>query len=288
MNVHKPRDRSHYERFEAYHATFYRSVEASSVTPFSPRALDRGIAEVAVALARHGHPELTKSESAVRAKDERPKLLDVVNVFGQRVESHAVMSKEKSDERRGRVHAKVEDLLDDWAKIARAKHDKGGSLRYQAYEDGTGPYLLRNPLDPDLERVEGIERQFKAHRSLRCGAVHQPLDETAEWHRDRRRAGRLVPRPQGQIRQSQMITMFGPGALVDLPRHAEIVGGLDMWRWGDDDRRREIQEPRPVAKIQQALGLEGLKLYEPPTDNLEADVPPSGVTAYEFPEWFVA
>jgi hypothetical protein len=167
MNVHKPRDRSHYERFEAYHATFYRSVEASSVTPFSPRALDRGIAEVTVALARHGHPALTRSESALKAKDERSRLADVVDVFGQRAESHAVMSKEESDERRGRVRAKVEDLLDDWAKIARAKHDKGGSLRYQAYEDGTGPYLLRNPLDPDLERVEKIERQFKAHRSLR-------------------------------------------------------------------------------------------------------------------------
>jgi len=33
LNIHKPRDRSHYERFEAYHETFYRSVEATSVTP---------------------------------------------------------------------------------------------------------------------------------------------------------------------------------------------------------------------------------------------------------------
>ena len=41
LNIHKPRDRSHYERFAAYHESFYRSVEATSVTPFSPRALDR-------------------------------------------------------------------------------------------------------------------------------------------------------------------------------------------------------------------------------------------------------
>src|SRR5690606_20664831 len=27
LNIHKPRDRSHYERFSAYHSTFYRSVE---------------------------------------------------------------------------------------------------------------------------------------------------------------------------------------------------------------------------------------------------------------------
>ena len=31
-----PRDLSHYERFEHYHATFYQHVEALSVTPFAP------------------------------------------------------------------------------------------------------------------------------------------------------------------------------------------------------------------------------------------------------------
>ena len=33
--------------------------------------------------------------------------------------------------------------------------------------------------------------------------------------------------PHGQIRQSQVVTTFGPGAMVDLPDHAVIVGGLD-------------------------------------------------------------
>ena len=39
----RPRDLSHYETFEHYHATFYQHVEAQSVTPFSPRAMDRGL-----------------------------------------------------------------------------------------------------------------------------------------------------------------------------------------------------------------------------------------------------
>ena len=54
MNIHRPRDRSHYERFQAWHNTFYRAVEATSVTPFSPRAIDRGLAGITVALARLG------------------------------------------------------------------------------------------------------------------------------------------------------------------------------------------------------------------------------------------
>ena len=49
LNLHKPRDRSHYERFRHYHETFYRSVEPASVTPFSARALDRGFAGALVA-----------------------------------------------------------------------------------------------------------------------------------------------------------------------------------------------------------------------------------------------
>ena len=53
LNIHKPRDRSHYERFRHYHETFYRSVEVGSVTPFSARALDRGFAGALVGLARH-------------------------------------------------------------------------------------------------------------------------------------------------------------------------------------------------------------------------------------------
>lgn len=48
----KSRDRSHYERFVAYHQSLYRHVEPTSVTPFSPQARERGIRGVLVALAR--------------------------------------------------------------------------------------------------------------------------------------------------------------------------------------------------------------------------------------------
>lgn len=48
----KSRDRSHYERFVAYHQSLYRHVEPTSVTPFSPQARERGVRGVLVALAR--------------------------------------------------------------------------------------------------------------------------------------------------------------------------------------------------------------------------------------------
>lgn len=49
----RPRDRSHYERFTAYHETFYKYVEPTSVTPFSGPARDRALHAVLVTLVRH-------------------------------------------------------------------------------------------------------------------------------------------------------------------------------------------------------------------------------------------
>ncbi|QMU74134.1 hypothetical protein GXP74_30000 [Streptacidiphilus sp. P02-A3a] len=53
FNWARPRDLSHYETFEHFHATVYRHVEALSVTPFAERAIDRGLTGVLVALARN-------------------------------------------------------------------------------------------------------------------------------------------------------------------------------------------------------------------------------------------
>jgi hypothetical protein len=64
-NWARPRDLSHYETFEHYHATFYRHVEALSVTPFSSRALDRGLTATFVALMRHaGEPQWNPNTGA--------------------------------------------------------------------------------------------------------------------------------------------------------------------------------------------------------------------------------
>jgi hypothetical protein len=52
FNSGRSRDRSHYENFLTYHQALYRQVESSSVTPFSPRARDRALHAVLIALAR--------------------------------------------------------------------------------------------------------------------------------------------------------------------------------------------------------------------------------------------
>lgn len=52
----KPRDRSHYEHFQAYHARLYSQVEPASVTPFTIPVLERALHAVVVAWVRQTTP----------------------------------------------------------------------------------------------------------------------------------------------------------------------------------------------------------------------------------------
>jgi hypothetical protein len=52
----KPRDRSHYERFRAYHQRLYAQVEPTSVTPFARPVLRRALHAAAVAQIRQTEP----------------------------------------------------------------------------------------------------------------------------------------------------------------------------------------------------------------------------------------
>jgi hypothetical protein len=52
FNPFKPRDRSHFEHFRAYHQSIYRYVEPTSVTPFAIPVRERALHALVVTLAR--------------------------------------------------------------------------------------------------------------------------------------------------------------------------------------------------------------------------------------------
>ena len=70
-NAGRPRDRSHYEAFRTWHQTLYRDVEATSVTPFAPRARDRALHAPVVALIRHRVASMTASTDLANADKQR-------------------------------------------------------------------------------------------------------------------------------------------------------------------------------------------------------------------------
>lgn len=154
LNVHKPRDRMHYEQFQQFHACFYRSVEPTSVTPWAARALDRALAAIVVAIARHVDPAMTR-EQAVRSLVDHPEVRQQVR--------DAITGRAPA-ELQASVADAVDRLLEGWVEVADQQTAGGDPFRY-----GVGTQrLLHQPLDPALPTLmPPIHRDFVAGRSMR-------------------------------------------------------------------------------------------------------------------------
>ncbi len=97
-----------------------------------------------------------------------------------------------------------------------------------------------------------------------------------------------MAKPHGTIRQSQIITTHGPGALVDLTDKSIIVGCIDDWGVPARDGFTPIEEPRLVARLNEVLEHRDVRLYAPPTEPDGVEEPTRGIRVWEFPQWFVA
>ena len=97
--------------------------------------------------------------------------------------------------------------------------------------------------------------------------------------------------PDGKIRRSQLITSFGPGAMVDLVGDAVVIGGLDFWQ---GDGMEVLREARLCASINARRRQQGLRELRtdapfrtaPAGDDKQAQRR-NGIRAVEFPTWFV-
>ena len=167
LNIHRPRDRSHFERFATFHRSFYRSVEATSVTPFSPRALDRGLAGTLVALARLGLAPMTPPRGAGAILGGRSALDFAAGVLADRAGGQPAGHSAEAEALRQRVRQRSADLLDEWEHIANRYRNDGVDLQYQQHEVGAAQPLLRDFLDPELASLPPRHRKFRANRSMR-------------------------------------------------------------------------------------------------------------------------
>jgi hypothetical protein len=87
------------------------------------------------------------AEAAIRRID--PKLLEV-----------------DAAELRKKLTERINDLLDEWEKIAHTKQNVGSGLQY-GEEVGSDPPLLFAPLDLRLDSQPPGARKFKVQRSMR-------------------------------------------------------------------------------------------------------------------------
>ncbi|KAB8145744.1 helicase [Chloroflexia bacterium SDU3-3] len=122
-NWTRPRDMSHYERFKHYHATFYQYVEALSVTPFSARALDRGLSAVLVAMARLGEPRYNPNGGAGLLDATHPAVAAAQQALATRA-AH-IVDTPAGDQ----VQAAAATRIDQW--LDRITRSRGARLGYK-------------------------------------------------------------------------------------------------------------------------------------------------------------
>lgn len=165
LNLFKPRDRSHFERFVTYHQSFYRDVEATSVTPYSGQAMERALAATMISMIRHAIPEMQPPDGVMNLHENRDAAEAILEWIIARAEKH----REYTDEGQTRIAEEIRrrgrSFLDAWERVIdRAK--EGGKRIYSRYDRaGEGRSLLFVATDPLPE--DHNERHFQAPTSMR-------------------------------------------------------------------------------------------------------------------------
>lgn len=89
----------------------------------------------------------------------------------------------------------------------------------------------------------------------------------------------------GEVRPSQLLWTYGPGALIDLPNLSVVTMGVDRW---ERDRCQPIHEARLLANVRRVLGPQVESLRMPPLGERDTTDPFSaaaqiGVPVKPFP-----
>lgn len=130
-NSGKPRDRSHYEHYRAYHAAFYKYVEPTSVTPYSLPVLERALHAVLVVLTRH-FAGLRTPDDINPTEQSITQIISYIDERCKRVDS----------EHASALLDKLQNLLKEWNDIRPSEWGKFGpppSSRPLMYPAGSEP-----------------------------------------------------------------------------------------------------------------------------------------------------
>lgn len=168
LNVMRPRDRSHYERFVSYHESFYREVEATSVTPFSGQALDRGLVGALLSMVRHAIHAMEPPAGFMELHANRPAAEQLLAWMVTRARGHRNFHDDEAEMRiADLVRARGRSFLDAWERVA-DKAKVGAASRTYSRNDRAGsegvPVLFTAGDDlPD----DHDERSFQVPTSMR-------------------------------------------------------------------------------------------------------------------------
>jgi len=140
-NFSRPRDLSHFEHFKGYHSALYRAVEATSVTPWAPRARDKALPAVLIGAVRQLIADLMPDEAASQLQSGDPRVIAIIKELVRRCRagSRGIEDAETAEELRG--------IVEYWESRAADARATGRKLVYWERKSRFGnasPHLLRS------------------------------------------------------------------------------------------------------------------------------------------------
>lgn len=162
-NWTRPRDISHYEHFETYHAAMYRHVEGATLTPFAPRARDRALPGVYIAMNRLARDGWAENQAAGA--------FDRNDAIALGIRDHLVARAHRLDRsQETAVDAEVTRIAESWQRLAETRgHLSYSPARRRAAGDAATLMVPADEPDPPDEsyRVPGSLRDVETEVDLR-------------------------------------------------------------------------------------------------------------------------
>lgn len=159
-NFGRPRDLSHFEHFCTYHSALYRSVEATSVTPWAPRARDKALHAVVASLVRHQVPGMQGDDEAGRFNPDDPTVRRILDFIRARV--LAATDEAVADE----ATEELDAIVDEWATRSTDTRSGTGVLKYWGRKSPFGrtvPHLMQSA----EESANGSDQAWPTPNSMR-------------------------------------------------------------------------------------------------------------------------
>ena len=151
----KSRDRSHYERFRAYHDSFYRFVEPTGATPFSKPARERALHAVVATLFRH-MASMTDDKTADYFDEEtyREDIRKIESYIANRIQGINSRANPKLRDENSEVISEILEFFDKWQSIVTKAHNENQTTVYFGRR-----FMMTPP-------TEGTSRLFRPYNSV--------------------------------------------------------------------------------------------------------------------------
>ncbi len=255
VNYYKTQARSlsHYENFRAYHSSFYRFVEPSSLTPFTEQVRNRALHAALVTAVRHGENGLlknTEAEDFFSPASDNVSTEKIIKKLKQRIKY--ALTDDTTD-----TYQHLDRLVDEW----KIEASSAVNLRYKPY-DKSGRGLL---ISFDAERYSGVWQTLNSMRNIEKTALFKlQLDDKKFVYTDKW----LTP-----VRFSHLTGYSGVGSVVhdnlewlvkvkdtrfwSNPKHLLQLHGVERVKKYFQTDKKLLLPPEAQIKTVQPLDIKG-------------------------------